>query len=86
MCLKEEETVHHLLIHCKFAHKIWPFVLNCFDMKVMSGTVKDLFLQWRLGSKGRRGKILWKLVLYATVWKIWLERNRRVFKNVSTSV
>ena len=46
MCLKEEETVHHLLIHCKFACKVWSFALNCFDMKwVMPGTVEDLFLQ-----------------------------------------
>ena len=35
---------------------------------------------------GRRGKILWKLFIYATVWKIWLERNRRVLRNVSKSV
>ena len=32
-----------------------------------------------------RDNILWKLVVYATVWKLWLERNRRVFINKSKS-
>eukprot|EP00268_Persea_americana_P013260 TRINITY_DN15784_c0_g3_i5.p1 TRINITY_DN15784_c0_g3~~TRINITY_DN15784_c0_g3_i5.p1 ORF type:complete len:159 (-),score=20.77 TRINITY_DN15784_c0_g3_i5:268-744(-) len=52
---------------------------------VMPRTVEDLFLQRHLGIKGVRGRILWKLVLYATVWKIWLERNRRVFRNIIKS-
>ena len=47
----------------------------------MPRTVEDLFTQWCMGSKFVRGKILWKLVLFVTVWKIWLERNRKVFDN-----
>ena len=87
MCLQDEETAHHLLIHCQSACKIWNFVLNCFDMIwFMPGSVEDLFLQWHLGSKDWRGKILWKLALYATVWKTWLERNKRVFRDVSKSI
>ena len=40
-CLKEEETVHHLFIHCQFACKVWYFVLQCFDMNwVMPRTVE----------------------------------------------
>lgn len=31
-------------------------------------------------------KIIWKLVLYATCCKLWLERNNRVFKNKSNLV
>ena len=45
MCLQEEETVHHMLIHCKFASKVWSFVLYCFDMKwVMPGIVECSYL------------------------------------------
>eukprot|EP00268_Persea_americana_P013258 TRINITY_DN15784_c0_g2_i1.p1 TRINITY_DN15784_c0_g2~~TRINITY_DN15784_c0_g2_i1.p1 ORF type:complete len:214 (-),score=16.90 TRINITY_DN15784_c0_g2_i1:200-841(-) len=87
MCLKDEETVHHLFIHCQFACKVWYFVLQCFDVNwVMPMNVEELFLQWCFGRKGVRGKILWKLVLYATIWKIWLERNRRVFRSISKPV
>lgn len=36
----------------------------------MPRTMEDLFLQWHLRSKFARGNILWKLVLYASVWKL----------------
>ena len=49
--------------------------------------VADRFHQRRLGSSyDVRRKILWKSVLYAILWKIWLERNNRVFRNKSSSM
>lgn len=33
ICLNGEETVHHLLIHCHHAHKVWTAVINLFDME-----------------------------------------------------
>ena len=79
MCLKDEESVYHLLIHRVFAHKVWSAILNLFDMQfVMPLTEADLFHQWGLGSKYDHMRILWKLVLYAVCWKIWLARNNRV--------
>ena len=68
MCLNDEETGHHLLIHCHYAYKLWTAVINLFDMEwVMPSTVADLFVQWQLGCKFVRAKILWKYVLYATI-------------------
>ena len=32
MCLKDEETAHHLLIHCQFAYKVRMAILNFFEM------------------------------------------------------
>ena len=52
----------------------------------MPRAVDNLFHQWRFGCKYIRGRILWKLVLYATLWKLWLERNDRLFRNKSSSV
>eukprot|EP00268_Persea_americana_P053131 TRINITY_DN5994_c5_g1_i2.p1 TRINITY_DN5994_c5_g1~~TRINITY_DN5994_c5_g1_i2.p1 ORF type:complete len:134 (-),score=24.75 TRINITY_DN5994_c5_g1_i2:1010-1411(-) len=47
MCLKDEETVHHLLIHCQFAYRVWMVVVNMFEMKwVMPRTIADLSIQW----------------------------------------
>ena len=86
-CLQNEETVHHLAIHCSFPHSVWSIILNLVDLRwVMRRHVDELFCQWRVGGKFVCGKILWKLVLYATFWKIWLERNNRVFQNKSHSV
>lgn len=52
MCLKDDEMVHRVLIHCDFAHRVWIAVIHMFDMKwVMPRIVEDLFIQWRLGCK-----------------------------------
>lgn len=54
---------------------------------VMPCRVADLFHQPRLGSNyDVLRMILWKLVLYAILWKIWLERNNRMFRNKSSSM
>ena len=85
MCLKDEETVHHLLIHCNFAYRVCVVVFKLFDIEwVMPRSVEDLFLQWHLGSKSGHRNILWKLVFYATHWKLSLERNKRVFRDTSS--
>ena len=45
MCLEDEETVHHLMIHCHFAHRVWSILLEMFGMEwVMPRIVEDLFL------------------------------------------
>ena len=71
LCLKDEETINHLMIHCVFANKIWAFFLNMFEVQwVMPQSDYDLFCLWHLGCKFVRGKILLKSVLYASLWKL----------------
>lgn len=47
MCLKDEEALHHLSIHCQFACRVWMVIVNMFEMKwVMPRTIAYLFIQW----------------------------------------
>lgn len=47
MCLRDEETVHHLLIHRVFAYSVWITLIARLDMQwVMPWSVEDLFQQW----------------------------------------
>lgn len=86
MCLRGEEMVHHLLIHCKFAYSVWMALFARLGMQcVMPCSVDELFQQWSFGSKFVHGRSLWKLILYATFWKLWLQSNNRIFKNKSGS-
>eukprot|EP00268_Persea_americana_P009584 TRINITY_DN13833_c0_g1_i1.p1 TRINITY_DN13833_c0_g1~~TRINITY_DN13833_c0_g1_i1.p1 ORF type:complete len:152 (+),score=17.53 TRINITY_DN13833_c0_g1_i1:3-458(+) len=87
MCLKDEEGMRHLLIHCQFAYRVWMAVINMFEMQwVMPRSVADLFIQWRLRCKFFRAWILWQSIFYAPLWKLWLEMNNRVFLNQSKDV
>lgn len=74
--------VRHFLIHFKFDYSVWMDLFARFDMHwVRPWSVDDLFHQWSFRCKFVHGGILWKLMLYATFWKLWLESNNRIFRN-----
>ena len=76
-----------MIIHCSFCTEFGKKTPNISYMYwVMHRTVDDFFRQWQLGCKFVRKNILWKLVWYASLWKLWLERNNRVFDNKRKSV
>lgn len=59
LCRKDEETVHHLLNYCRLVPRVRIIFIKMFDVDwIMPKTVEDFFLQWRLGFKFPRGKIL----------------------------
>ena len=81
-CLQDKETATHLLVHCNYAHTVWVSILRMFDMCwVMPCSIKEFFEQWVFRGKSVRGHILWRLSLYAGLWKLWIERNNRFFQN-----
>lgn len=43
----------------------------------------DLFQQWSMHAPGKIHKKMWLLVLYSTLWSIWLLRNDKVFNGKS---
>lgn len=49
LCLTDEETANHLLIHSSFATRIWSFVLYRFGVQwVMPRIISELFQQWKI--------------------------------------
>lgn len=52
----------------------------------MPRMVNDLCDQWRFQDISSLLWILWALSLFVVLWKVWLERNRRVFENESSDV
>lgn len=53
---------------------------------VMPRSVSDLFQQWRVKCSSPQKIILWKLSIFAGVWRLWLERNSRGFRNKKATV
>lgn len=83
LCLKDEETVNHLLMHCPFAREIWEEILREVGISwLFPNTISDLFQGWNLEKKSfKKDKILWGLIYLAVCWSIWLERNNHLFEN-----
>ncbi|KAL4199260.1 hypothetical protein AMTRI_Chr03g50280 [Amborella trichopoda] len=67
MCLNEEETISHLLLHCDFAYSLWSLLIQLFRLSWVlppsTQTYEDSFR--------KSGKILWKASVAATLWHIW---------------
>lgn len=46
-CKSEEESVHHLLLFCPFAWKVWTDMMQWWGLVwVLPGSVEDLLLWW----------------------------------------
>ncbi|XP_022032865.1 uncharacterized protein LOC110933975 [Helianthus annuus] len=78
-----DEDPSHIFVNCLWAKSIWwnilswlrvSFPLNITNLSDLIGYIKD-----------RSGAALWKKTVYtvilATVWRIWLARNDKVFED-----
>lgn len=82
MCLRDEETVDICLFIVNLLTMFeWLFLLGLIFFRPCLG-------HWKISFKCKFacGRILWKLLLYAFLWKAWLERNNRIFKNKGRTV
>eukprot|EP00253_Pinus_taeda_P022364 PITA_22364 len=86
LCLSDAETVSHLLLLCPFAQEVWRGVLKLepanFDLP---DSIPSLFRSWASSSpfnfnKKSLLKTCWMWIPKFTCWKLWLERNNRIFR------
>ncbi|GAV93081.1 zf-RVT domain-containing protein [Cephalotus follicularis] len=78
----DTKTAAHLFFQCPFTAKVWTDVLRLCNIGRMVLPWEDE-IQWMLAhSKGNHfpGTVL-KLAFAASIYHIWLERNRRCFNN-----
>ena len=78
LCLNEEETTYHLLIHSKYAHEVWVSIVDMFDMSwAMPCTVMELFQWWKYRASSIQGCIydscLFMLVFGRFGWREIIE-------------
>jgi hypothetical protein len=85
LCEADEESVDHLLLHCRVTRTLWNAFFTRFGLCwVMPNTVKDLYACWWMGGRSRSA-VTWKMVTLCIMWCIWRERNNRCFEDKSRS-
>ncbi len=83
LCGNDSECLEHLLFRCTFAKEVWNWVMRD-EPALLRGLLDeegDLATRWiraRLLLKGRRKQLL-DMCIAATCWRLWLERNQRIF-------
>ncbi|GAV85486.1 hypothetical protein CFOL_v3_28922 [Cephalotus follicularis] len=77
-----EESRDHLLCQCPYTNGTWQAVLCMCNLSRFI-LPWSLELQWLVDhSKGKTfSAVLRKIAAAATVYHIWMERNRRIFRN-----
>ena len=87
MCLKDVESVDHLLVNCERSCFVWILILSWFGCSwVLSCSSKALFRAWMKGVGLARGRITWKASFFsATIWVLWEERNSISFEGIFNS-
>jgi len=89
LCKSEEETADHLFLSCPFASEVWKGVLLLnSDNFELPRNIPNLFQTWsKLSpfglSKNLHLKNCWLWIPKFICWKLWMERNNRLFKNES---
>ena len=86
LCKKEEETSDHLLLGCPFSKEVWKETLKINSDITLPGTIHGLLAEWMKLSPFQLPKksllqTAWSWVSKAILWKIWLERNNRIFRD-----
>ncbi|RVX19375.1 putative ribonuclease H protein [Vitis vinifera] len=87
LCLSEEETVDHLLLHCVKTRVLWNLLFSLFGISwTLSCTVKTTLLGWNGGFVGKRRKKAWQMAPLCIFWSVWKERNRLAFGDEDLSL
>ena len=79
---EEEETIDHLLIHCKSAKMLWDLFWSIVRISgVFSQSVFRTLLAWQGAAEGKKRKKIWLAGPLCLFWNLSRARNRLVFEN-----
>ena len=86
LCEEDEETINHLLIHCRSAKMLWNLLLSIGGISwVFPRSVLHTLLAWQGVAVGKKRKKIWSAAPLCLFWTIWCARNRLAFENKVTS-
>lgn len=79
------ETHNHLFFECNYSGSIWNTIKQETGIQNSLNTWEDILLAWSMGT-WRRWTTVQRLAISATVYHIWLERNRKFFDNHNRNI
>ncbi|CAN1781791.1 Putative ribonuclease H protein At1g65750 [Linum perenne] len=84
LCAKDEESIIHLFFRCEFSMSIWnriSSVLSIFGPR--GNSVSNALTEWKGMNCSPSFQGGSRLVFHAFLWFVWLERNNRIFNDIS---
>ncbi|CAL1356447.1 unnamed protein product [Linum trigynum] len=87
MCCEEEETVDHLFLSCRYSLSVWQ-IMRCFVKlpAALGSNISSVLRNWSRKSPACPQEWCSRVFIHALCWRIWLERNNRVFSDNKETV
>ena len=86
LCKSKKETSDHIILGCQFSKEVWIEAMRLNPSINLPDTIQVLFSNWmnlspfQLANKTML-QMAWKWFPKAICWKIWIERNNRIFRD-----
>ncbi|GKC93007.1 retrotransposon protein, putative, ty1-copia subclass [Tanacetum coccineum] len=82
-CETQSDTHAHLFFECTFSTKVWTLVCHLAAMEMVPPTLQDIISHLRVMTNQKSAEcIIGKLIIAASSYYVWLERNNRLFKKL----
>ena len=83
LCGAQQDSNEHLFFECAFSSQVWCYIRGLAGMEHVSPIMEDIMLWLQpMASKRKFKSVVGKLLLAASSYYIWIERNNRLFKNL----
>ncbi|RVW62551.1 putative ribonuclease H protein [Vitis vinifera] len=87
LCLENEETIEHLLLHCSRTRVLWDLLFTILGVSwVLPCSVKETLLSWHGSFVGKKRKKMWRAAPLHIFWTVWKARNCLAFKDDMVSI
>lgn len=84
LCGVEDESMDHRFAGCSFTQELWSEVRSRFPgAGLIQDTVLLLMLVWHRRWQVKGDRHIWWLILHATLWVIWGEKQHDLHEGIS---
>ncbi|CAN1237951.1 hypothetical protein LINGRAPRIM_LOCUS2004 [Linum grandiflorum] len=84
LCRSDSESVDHLFIHCSFSSQVWyRFSSKLSIFGPPPRDIQSLIFGWNDRNHLPQFNNIYKVLLHAFLWFIWIERNDTIFREGS---
>jgi hypothetical protein len=84
LCLQEDDTVDHVIMQCPYARQTWFGCLTAAGLNITEPSMESKLEPWWEEARSlirRRDRKSFDTMVILTAWRIWKQRNSRVFGN-----
>ncbi|CAN0920773.1 Putative ribonuclease H protein At1g65750, partial [Linum grandiflorum] len=86
LCQIEIETLDHLFLRCSFSSLVWGNISSRLSMyDPTHSSTREFIAAWKGLNCLSRFQTAMKVIMHATLWNLWLERNERIFNDKVSS-